>query len=46
MVVGVNFANSSSNPSSSMGREKVFNKVHKRVGKKRFGNGSATVFAF
>jgi len=35
MVVGVNFANSSSNPSSSMGREKVFNKVHKRVGKKK-----------
>jgi hypothetical protein len=34
MVVGVNFANSSSN------------KVHKRVEKKRFGNGSATVFAF
>ena len=46
MVTSVNFANNISNPSSSSGKRKGVQQCTQKSGKKRFGNGSATVFAF
>ena len=46
MVTSVNFANNISNPSSSSGKRKGVQQCTQKSGKKRFGNGSATIFAF
>jgi hypothetical protein len=46
MVVGVNFANSSSSPSNSSGKRKSVQQCTQNSEKKGFGNGSATVFEF
>jgi hypothetical protein len=46
MVTGVNFANNTSNPSSSSGKRKCVQQCTQKSEKKRFGNGSATFFAF
>jgi len=46
MVIGVNFANSCSSPSSSSGKRKGVQQCTQKSEKKGFRNGSATVFEF